>query len=144
MQHSDKFRVIRISGTWKVRNIKQNQIYVTEGVYVYIFIWMNTFICTHIYIRTCIYIHVYSHIYAYMYTCGGGVSMTSIDSHCTRHPGLLNLWPATSPGIRTGGLSKASIVNKALNDPMTSIVQQARAEPRARSSPTLNSLYSLY
>ena len=53
-----------------------------------------------------------------------GVSMTNIGSHYTRPPGLVNLWPARSPGICTGRLNKASIVHIAPSDPLIRIVFQ--------------------
>ena len=41
----------------------------------------------------------------------GCQTMTSIDSHCTRLLGLMNLWSARSPGFVPGDLAKASIVH---------------------------------
>ena len=43
-----------------------------------------------------------------------GQTMTSIDSHCTRPLGLVNIWPARLPDFVSGDLPMPSIVHIAL------------------------------
>ena len=40
-----------------------------------------------------------------------GISMTNIDSHCTKPQDLVNIWPARSPGFVLGDLTMNGIVH---------------------------------
>ena len=81
-----------------------------------------------------------SQVLRYLANGLGGQTMTSIESHCTRPSGLVNLWPARSPGFVPGDLAKASIVHIAYTDAITSITSSAGVLACVQPIPPQNSL----
>ena len=98
-----------LRGTKLLQASRFGQVYVTEGLRMYIYIYIYMYVCVCIYIYICMYIYIYIYVCVYIYIYMLGILRMRLKAQCPSSEPQLNLkWLAPEPGrgIHLGAVAK--------------------------------------